>query len=475
MSDAAYAQKSGQMSESSLLTNTLLVLCAIGGVAIAWWLTTRPPALDRSIIGFKGFVHYAKSKGLDISHFDGAGRLDPKKIGLRILPLYDPNVLNNDSGRKPIEVDNYREVQRSMPSYVFGRKIRSIQTLVVLPKWRSGAVNLERLHPSLLISTKSMRLPYQNSGSISALSIERGKAGFSTLPLVNKAESALRGLPKDQQISLYAAQTLRRTIVSDKRCNALLQSGDDIVLATCRWTKTGPSFFLLTDPDIMNNHGAGHGQNFETAFSLVKALAGDGQIVVDATNRIFLVNENEKADNRDRSFSDLARFFAYPFTFFWVVLGGLIFFTLWHAWRRHAPVDDGEDDNRIHASKKTAIEANVAILRAGGVSGFRDLQLVTQHVGQRMDYLAADLLGAHRLRGPKGESQLIAAVARKNEALSLRLSRARSALSQHREIPAAATKAKYQSTRRLFRQLDEFEHLIDEVRHEFGRAANTSD
>ncbi len=436
-------------------------------VAAGWYLMMRPAQLDRSILGLKGFANIAKKQNqLDIRFFSGQGKLNPKEIGLRILPLYDPNIYQFNRTKSDADL-NKVEMLRQMSSYVFFNKIKSIKTLVVLPKWRDGARRLEKLHPELLIGIQSMRLPHNSKSKIGGLEIRRGESKFGALILTKNAAEKLPKLAGTSTVALYAAQTISTNSFGISNCTpVLLTELNEMLLARCSYTlkKAFVEYWLLSDPDLINNHGVGNGNNYQFALDLVKALAKGKPIIVDGTTRVFSTSRKTSRE-RDRSFTDLARFFTFPFAYFWAALVGLIVFTLWHAWRRRGPIIDRQEQEAMVASKASVIEANVAIIRSPGIrspgkSGAKDIPLALAYIAQRLQFLGREVFGSSRKSGIDGELQLFTALERRNSSLSKQLKKARETLT-----PDCPSKT-------LFTTLNEFENLMEEARHEFGRTSN---
>lgn len=424
------------------------VLAGAAAVALfVWYAVTSPPNLDRSVIGMNGFVSFAHSKGQDIQVYLGQRPLVREKVGLRVLPLYTPQ-FNLSPQREKAGSDEEKQVLRRMDRAVFDQKISAIPTLVVLPKWRNGAILLERLHPKLLVDLKSQIFA---SGTMLA----RGEAEFENLRLLNRDDQRLPNITSVPAM-LYLAQTMTLPKSAKAACNPVLESGHRVLLAQCKRTKDGTVYWVLSDPDLLNNHGAGIGENFASGLALVQSLAGGKRVIVDQTDRFHGNEEQQRRDSRGRTLAELSRFFLYPFTYIWLAFLILTFFALWHAARRSGPIDDGEVENEVTASKATAIDANIGILRAAG----NETALAKKHMQQRLDDLGADLLGTNRSRGDAGIRQLVQAIERRTPDLSRRLEQSTKLLDRGAEGSS------------LFKALNEFEHVLKEVRYAFGRSAS---
>lgn len=479
------AQTTSGAGQRSMVSTMAVVLAFVGTAVLAWFVFNQPAALDRSIIGTRGFVYFANApkftgKEKPVFHFKNDTRpVDMKSIGLRVLPLYDTNIFVNSA--KPANIDDEFADLRPMRQPVFRRKIMRTNTLVVLPKWRHGALRTERLHPSFLISPNTIRLPFLVSNRLGAPEARQGEAGFSQAPIAIAPGFDAVDFSKlnTVAVTLYAPQTISKSSIGNNSCVPALLYGGATLLARCRWSST-VSFWLLTDPDILNNHGAGNGGNFEFTHSLMTILSGGGQVMIDATNTE--PSTARKRDKRGRSFSDLARFFQYPFTAFWVALALLSIFTLWHSARRASAPRDHGFDRVLAASKSSSIDASVAMLRA---SSGTDGPLAARYVEQQLDLLAVDILGSTIRRGSKGRAQLLTSIARRNVSLADRL-RALIETLMPNEValgsgpgsspgsnPGPGQGLHYLSTRGLKQSLNQFEITLKEVRHEFGRSSKT--
>jgi len=433
-----------------------VILVVAGALAVLlWFLFTQAASLDRSIIGTSGFASFAKSRGLNIRILSTRTKIDAQQIGLRILPLYTPRygARARPTGGKENENE---EVLRPISSYVVGGKIKAIPTLLVLPKWRSGAVTLERLHPKLLVGLRSAQFA---PGS----RIKRGGAGFSRFILQPGVAARTPGFKTLAGVTanLFLAQTMILTGGEKSRCKPVLAAGEDVLLAQCQWRNSGVGYWVLSDPDLINNHGAGVDENIETALAIIGQLAGDKQIILDHTNVFFSTDRESResrADKRKRTLGDLSRFLAFPFAHIWIAFAMLAFFAVWHCGRRAGPVDDGEAENAVHASKATAIEANINILRAAG----NNQALAKRHMEQRMERLAADIIGSGCRGGKTGREHLVDIVERRSASLGHQL----------RSI-VETLDGEAAEGRQIFAQLNRFEQLIDEVKDAFGRTPGT--
>ncbi|MEL6967037.1 MAG: hypothetical protein AAGM04_06615 [Pseudomonadota bacterium] len=446
----------------------LLLISAVVAVAV-YLIITAKPSLDRSIIGFQGFAVAAQKAGLDIVTHSGGSSLDSRAFGLRILPLYDGNFASTDRQNEG-DTDG---VLREMPRWAFQSKVRTVPTLVVLPKWTRGAWEREILHEDFFLPTNALGVPMNLRGAQFRGSVVRGEPRFvsgASQPLNSQSgDVLLQGFPAFD-LAVYAPQTVRMSTINtgNTRCVTLIAWDNRPLLLRCGERRSGEprarrkrnevGFYLLTDPDVMNNHGAGHAQNFAFSLALVKALSGEKPVVMDFSTTI------DRARNRNsggRQFSDLAQFFMPPFTLFWLAFLLLAIFTLWRSGIRQSPIRNREDVRTIAASRLSMVDGEAAIFRPAG-SPQNDGRISERYIANRIAALEDHILG--RIDGPADQrgAALLRVLDARNPDLGERLTNLRrmrfgdSARGRDRTIIAA---------------LQDLETLETEIKDEFRRPA----
>ena len=450
MSAAAETTASGKAGGGIVPGLVLLAVVAAVGYGV-WTFATADPDIDTSVIGTVGLR----------THLDAAGRearvverrIDkPDAVALAITPVFDSRpghreVLPDDASR------DLAQDMRPLNPYSIDLKVRGAPTLVVMTKWRLGAARNRTFHPDYLVDASTMRLPVPTrvAQALAGTAVNRAPATFETA----RTRGSLRA-----PVTLYAAQTLALSANArrggENGCDPVLWLGRDryarTLLARCRMGET--TFHLLSDPDLVNNAGLGVGENAAFATALVASLApGAGPVLVDLVpNATFRREPTQRRDRRSRSFSDLSRFFAWPFGLAWGALALLVALGLWRAALRFGPVIATRD--RFHAaSKRAVIETNARLLTAGvsgGTSGGGPggAAMLREHARYRIAGLARDLFGSHG-----SETALRRAVARRAPALVERLDRT---------VAAADTTPPA-------RWIDEFETVLRGIEKEFGR------
>ncbi|MFD0916808.1 hypothetical protein ACFQ14_10350 [Pseudahrensia aquimaris] len=427
-------------------------LAVLLSVVLFYWIWTQPPPIDRSVIGTSGLVHHARQSGLDVRSVSNGVPLEKGAVGLRVLPLYDTNTAARSSDEAQSDFDGNL---RNISTTALRNKIAGAPTMLVLPKWGYGTLRLERLHPELLLNPGSIAVVDTNLGEFaqSPYRLEKVPLTAARNDSVPDTISAMT-LPDVTLISAQSASLLTR--LRNTSCVPIIASGTEVFLLSCTLSENSARFWLLTDPDLINNHGLVRGENAVFAVELLKALANDKPIVFDFSTRERSPSRQGRSPSRDRSFADLARFFGYPLSLVWLMAGLLGGFTLWRAWVRFGAANTGDGENAMAVSKLTAIDANTRILRASGSDG----ALAASHVTQRLERLAIDLLGSQRKPGRAGEEQVIALITRRFPELGGRLSR---------QVEQLAPGYLMSDPGRIAATLSDFEKTLLEIRHEFGR------
>jgi len=436
--------------KTDLNTAAGIIFLVLGVCFTAWYILQMPPGLNRSVLGLNGLLIYGKQSGIDIRSVEGNDNIEPENIGLRIIPLYLPDTTR---WRNETNVDKKRKQYiRRTSQWSINQKVARENTLIIAPKWRYGAVSEEKLHPKLLMNASAIHLPFKGGPRRRDLIVKQGSPQLEHVQYSSINDFDFK---PDYTLELYAAQTLKIGKAAKSTCKALIAVGDRALLTQCETDRLDGKYYYLSDPDVLNNHGAVRGDNIRFALDLIKNLSGGKLVLIDHTNKSLKTVRAKKT--RSRSIKDLLRFFEYPFSLFWLGLGVLCIYTFWHSWRRFGPATTGESDNIVLASKRTVIDANVHILRSAG----NDPALAKLHVIQRLHLLSSDILGKHRKRGDQGVAQIKAAVTRRNSSLGKKLARQMKAIN-----------ATYTSTG-LVRQLKDFELTLQEIRNEFGKSTST--
>lgn len=424
----------------------LLAVLAAGVVGFALWaLGGADRSLRRSPIGFDGLVAWLQAGGIEARGFQGGALLERDRVGLRILPLYDGDLVA--PRREPEDQDALiREAdQVDIPRAVVLAKIRLLPTLVALPKWRTGIALTGVAHPVLLRDAGDDPLSRGQLPGIGGR-VERLPAAFAEFA-PQGAASGVSGL----RARLYLPQVL-----AGADCVPLLGDRRTMLLGRCGGG--AETFWVLSDPDLLNGHGLRLGDNAAIARALLGGLAAGRPVIVDYSTLPWSLEDRPAAAGREeRSWADLARFLEPPFAWLWAGFAALAALLLWRASVRFGPPLRPFDD-APRAARAAAIAAKARLLRLTG----RDDALLRAHVAGRLQALAAELLGPYRPEAGSALQQVGRAVGRRDPALARRLAEAAAGAEG---LPAGATTAE------AVRRLDRFEIAIRQVMDGSGRVA----
>ncbi|WP_227272458.1 hypothetical protein [Roseobacter weihaiensis] len=414
----------------------VLVLCAV-----FYALSQRQQALRSSPTGLDGLQLWLSHNGQDSQSFSGGWPLDTENIGLQIIPLYDTNLVDR---RRPPKTKE--ELIQQQDEYDLERaKIRSksamVPTLIVLPKWRSGMRLTGLAHPFLLSNGELIQQTGRDliDGS-SNMRVGRARQPFTTFEFRAKNGTIYETL-------IYAAQTL-----NSSNCLPIIGTQEAMLLGWCHLIKTNGKtrVFVLSDPDLINNHGLMLGENAFVMRDWVAQVAGERRVIIDYSRENWLSNGASRVQ-RDRTWADLRRFFSPPFTLMWAGLALVVGLTLWRAAVRFGPLLTGVTG--IGASKMVAIAARAKLMRLSN----RDGALAREYCQARLAATAAHLFGpAHARRFARPEA-FVTYIKRCHPRHATALT---SALNQIETLPDSATAAHALAT------VAALDGILERIRHD---------
>lgn len=399
-------------------------------------------ALRRGPTGFDGLVHWLKSEGVEARNFTGGGLLRRGEVGLRILPLFDTNLTS--ARRLPTTEEEViaQTSERDISLPIVRAKLRDLPTLVVLPKWRAGMRLLGVAHQSLLIPPANVNRVARQLG-LKGTRIRRDPGGLGTRPADGGRLELMHG-----------------QVLAASGCTPVIGTAKALILGKCRIL--GPSddtgaqehFWVLADPDLMNNHGLILSGNADIATALVRRFDLGKPVLIDLTDTDQTVPAEWFREQHERSWEDLARLFRWPFAMIWIAFCAVALLIFWRAVIRDGPLAAAGGEHP-RAAKEVSIEAKARLLRLAD----HDAALLTEHVAARLAHLAARLLGPHRKAGGSPLANLERLVGRRDPALAAEL----------RAVAVVPTGLDGPS---LLRHLDRFETCYAKVTHEFGRTTD---
>lgn len=431
------------MSERKGDPVVIAILAVVGLALVAVFLFfwgQRDDDLGREAIGFEGLVNWLDRHDIEARRFRGGGVLTRQNTGLRIHALHDDDLT---TVREEPETDLAYILQTSeIDQYasVVREKIRLIDTMIVLPKWRSG-MRLARVgHELLLIPS---RIPERLLDQI-------GLDGDTD------RESGFRGFDYEDADGrrLQAAIFWPQTLSDADACEPVIGTRREMLLADCDWGRT--RVLVLADPDLLNNQGLRLGDNAEIALDLIRRYADGLPVLYDTTLRVHAHDPDAPVpERRDRSWEELARMLDWPFTVVWAAAIALAALVLWRSWVRYGPPARPMRDG-LRAAKEVSIAAKGRLLRLSG----HDTKLLESWAEARCQRLAAEILGPHRPAGTPAE-QVAKALGSRDPELAREFEGARQGIARGSTLGEGD----------LVRRLDRFEKILERVLDEFGRPA----
>lgn len=312
---------------------------------------------DRSPTGYRGLEVWLQSSGIQVARTDPSTNSPVSRASLRIVPLPWSR-----AGRIIGDGD------RSTHSAVFGDKPSITPTLIVLPKWRAdrleqGVAREDALIPSSDIDEALARIGIPN------LHIKR------TGPRFRQAQqSILRH--RVETIRIYQAQVFSRD-QTPSNCEEMagLQAGPLLLKCTFDF-----EFYVLSDPDLLNNHGLALGENADFAISMIDELRG-----LFGRRPVYLAT----ADAVASSAADPDRFLALHLWFIWGAIFLVAAVCFWRGAVRFGKPLTNEATSDL--SKAAATEATARLLRLSGNDG----RMTAQFVHNLLADKAGLLFGPH--------------------------------------------------------------------------------
>ena len=400
----------------------------------------RPPSLPDSALGFRGLEGWLRSNEVQTRNFMGGGPLAPDGIGLRILPLYDSDL---DAYNIPqlFETDRYLATDLAfMPRDTVTEKVRTLPTLVILPKWRDGVRLTGLTHPDFLIHRPDQE-PARTEDQIEGSPVEIVDATDTPVPDepagTDEADEAADQKPRfvfrePDPVAPEAPGPTRIDLPSHwagtaelrhvqwgeplASCDTLIGDETRVLLVEC--PHPDGRYWVLTDPDLLNNHGLANGDNAAFALAFLTDIAAGEDILFDYSNIAALSMD---PDEHERTWRDLLRFAEPPFAWIWLAAFILLATVLWRGGLRgvplRSPFRDGHDGTReaalaAHARLMRSARADGALLRTLARSRAVALcDLLLGHDRQQADR-SDRMLRALRQKNPKTAEALKSALAR---------------------------------------------------------------
>ncbi len=352
----------------------LFLALFLGLAALAVFGLSWETDYDRSPLGSKGLQVWLQAKGIPIVRADGHTARASSELSLRIVPLpivQADAATTREGGKK--EAGN-------LAPWIYEARLYELPTLIILPKWRGSVLDDEVARESALVPFSDINNEL-NRADLSNLYLKRLGPEFEEAPQTLQPGQT-------QKIKLYRAQVFDRATIPDQ-CEEIAGIDAGALVLQC---EDDYLVYVLSDPDLLNNHGLALGENAAFALSLIKELRG-----TDTTKPVYLDTSGKLLDSEkpvdegrtyERSTSDLARFLAYPLSVIWGAILLVAALCFWRGAYRFGPALS-EAAGNIEISKTAAIEATARLLRLSGNDG----RMATQFVQHLLADKAALLFG----------------------------------------------------------------------------------
>ncbi|WP_370199270.1 hypothetical protein [Roseibium sp.] len=426
----------------SLETAVIALICV--AVLIAGWyiLSQRQQVLRRSPAGLDGLQVWLATNGASAQNFAGGWLMDQTAVGLLVVPLYDTLPDSERSSPRTKEELLLQQDEYDLATAVVLEKAERVPTLLVLPKWRSGMRLTGLAHPFLKVEADRLQTIVNKVTGTSATKIAAGSRPFSDFRYQSQQGEPLRA-------EIYAAQTF-----ANEACRPIVGDTGAMLLADCPLADAGDGeqdrILVLSDPDLINNHGLRLGDNAGIALDVLTEKAGTRNIVIDYS-RSSRLRDPVNEPKRERTWEDLLRFFGPPFLTLWLGTALLLGLALWRSFIRYGPIRDEEAGPG--AGKDLAVQARARLMRLSGQDG----ALIREYATARISATASALFGPAHARHYAGEDAFLTYTERRHPALAPRL---RAILADIRKLPARlpATEA--------IQQIDQLEQVLEQITHD---------
>lgn len=383
------------------------ILAGVAVLALLGWLILSArgdDGLDRSVMGTSGLAVWLRAEGIETRV--ASTRSDPRRadISAAILPLYDTD-LNRPAEDPQDDADRMAQIDpRDVDGWLVNAMTDRLPVLLALPKWRGGFAITGIAHEQTQVpAPAAQRLVTQTRLS-----------GARLAPVENRITTArVAAAPAGaapREIALFRAQLIRADSLP-RGCSALVTLAQGVLVAECRAPDT-PPLWVLSDPDILNNHGLAMADNAAFAADLVRALRGaDARPVLLAPSPVWIADD-ESSEPHQRTGEDLARFFAWPLSALWLMGAAVLGLAVWRGAVRFGPARMPGRDAPA-SSRRAAIAAKARLLRLSGA----DARMAAEHARAHMADMAAEALGPGAANDA-GVARWLAVLARRNPGLA---------------------------------------------------------
>ncbi len=303
----------------------LLLVVALAGAALLYVMSGRQYGLRSGPVGFDGLQDWLVSQGSEAQSFAGGWTIDQSTVGLLVLPMFDSDLNADRTAPGTREELAYQQDETDLTLGVIRAKVRAVPTLIILPKWRSGMRLTGLAHPDMLIDPARVQQVLRAVSGVDTAQLRYARTAFTDLPYDDLPDN-------DLTARLYAAQLMRLP-----GCEAVIGTAERMLLAECPVPDTEARVLILSDPDLMNNHGLRLADNALISNQYLSEKAGEKRILIDYSQRNWLVEPRDTVA-RARRWADLLRFVQPPFLTLWIGAAVVFALALWRAARRAGPL-----------------------------------------------------------------------------------------------------------------------------------------
>ena len=424
----------------------IAIVIAVAAVMALMFLGSSG-SLRSTAIGTDGLRYWLVSQDIEVVQANGRIERDLNEFSLRILPLND---IDFSADRRPAATERQfllGRTQNDIDQWSVDAKIAALPSLVMLPKWRTGTYSKRLAFDQFLIFSTDVNQVLDQLGH-DELEVARLS---KTMEVLDARIEGGGTVP----VTLYGPQVFVAKSVPAE-CEPVVTTRFGALVVACSAGSDAPPTFILSDPDLLNNHGLALGENAAFAVELVRALrAADARPVYLDTVRWVMLRDGDEPEQPDyeRTTDDLLRFFEQPFLTFWIIALILLIVLFWRSMVRFGPLERGVQ-HQPDASKLAAIDAKARLLRLSG----NDHRLLAEYVHNRVQTLATQVLGPFATGDI--EKQLFKIINRRDKNIAAAFAAAYQAITDQ---PDGV------SSQELFKRLSDFDLQYKRVSDAIGR------
>lgn len=352
----------------------IALFVAIGVAVLLYFSSQQQQQLRSSATGMDGLEIWLSSQDQDAQSFAGGWTINADTLGLLITPLYDSDLDADRTAPTTKEELLLQQDEFDLRAWHIRERASLVQTMVVLPKWRSGVRLTGLSHPSFLVERQRTQATLQQ-----LVGADVGALGYPPRPFSEFSYQSSEGA--NLTARLYVAQ-----VFEGKGCDPIIGERGEMVLAFCPVDGTDDDILVLSDPDLFNNHGLRLGDNALIANDILPQLSENRRILIDYSRDVW-ITQQEDVIVHERTWSDFLRYFEYPFSVLWGGGAILMLITLWRAGLRYGPIIDAA--TKLSARKGQAISARAKLMRMTGQDG----ALLDDYVTARISAVSSAVFG----------------------------------------------------------------------------------